>query len=149
MPEGDDDPDAPRDDIADIDYDALDRVATTQLVGSERFAEVLIRPSYAPDSVVAEYDTGYFPAAIEGAYLRIRWFENDDFNVHYSEQYSDGGRWECRWDRHPNRHNARNHFHPPPDAATPGVDETYSTDWRDVLTQILQALDERIQAFWE
>jgi hypothetical protein len=32
----------------------------------------------------------YFPAAVERAYLRLRWFENTDFNLHYSEQYDDG-----------------------------------------------------------
>jgi hypothetical protein len=144
----DDDPDAPEEDIVEVDYDVLDRIGT-RLDGSERFAEVSIRPSYAPDLVVAEYSMGYFPAAVERAYLRIRWFENDDFNIHYSEQYNDGDRWECRWDRHPNLHNTRDHFHPPPDAATPGVDESHPTDWRDVLTEVLRALDERVQAFWE
>lgn len=28
-----------------------------------------------------------------------------DFSVHYVEEHEDGGRWECRWDRHPNTHN--------------------------------------------
>jgi hypothetical protein len=85
----------------------------------------------------------YFPAAVERAYLRLRWFENTDFNLHYSEQYDDGDQWECRWDRHPSRHNTREYFHPPPDAATPGMDETNPADWYDVLTEVLRALDKR------
>ena len=131
-----------------IDFDTLDRIGQ-RLASSTRFDDVEFRPPYAPDSVVVEYDLGYFPALVERAYLRIRWFENGDFNVHYSEQYGDGDPWECRWDRHPNDHNNREHFHPPPDAGKPGINESYPGDWRDVLTTILGELDERIKAFWE
>lgn len=147
MPEGSD-TNGEGEETVGIDYDVLDRIGT-RLAGSERFSEVAIRPQYAPNSVVAEYDVGYYPAAVERTFLRIRWFENDDFYVHYSEQYVNGDQWECRWDRHPNQHNTRDHFHPPPDAATPGVDESYSVDWRDVLTEVLQALDDRVQVFWK
>lgn len=73
----------------------------------------------------------------------------DDFTVHYSEQYGSGELWECRWDRHPNEHDSREHVHPPPNAATPGADAEYATDWRDVLARVLGALDERVQSFWE
>lgn len=95
--------------------------------------------------------TGEEPVStiVKRAYLRIQWFETNDFHVHYSEQYGDGTLWECRWDRHPNDHNARDHFHPPPDAATPGEDEDYPSDWRDVSTTVLGELDARIEAFWE
>jgi len=78
----------------------------------------------------------------------VRWFETDDFSIHYSEQYQTGTAWDCRWDCHPNDHTTREHFHPPPDASTPGEDTTYSTDWRDVLTTVLTRLDDRIEAFW-
>lgn len=131
-----------------IDADTLDRIAA-HLRGSQRFSTVTARPSDAPNAAVAEYDTGHFPGAIDSSSLEIRWFETDDFSVHYAEQYRGGSSWECRWDRHPNDHNAREHFHPPPDAATPGEDAEYAADWRDVLARILAALDERIQAFWD
>lgn len=142
-------PDAdPAGGTAPVDFDVLDRIGQ-RLASSPRFDDVEFRPAYAPDSLVVEYDLGYFPALVERAYLRVRWYENDDFNVHYSEQYGGGDYWECRWDRHPNGHNAREHFHPPPNAETPGLDESYPTDWRDVLTMVLGKLDERIEAFWE
>lgn len=133
---------------ASVDYDVLDRIGE-RLAPSARFDGVELGPEYAPDSLVVEYDLGYFPALLERAHLRIRWYENDDFDVHYAEQYGAGDHWECRWDRHTNDHNAREHFHPPPDAETPGLDESYPTDWRDVLTMVLTNLDERIEAFWE
>ena len=123
-------PNPPDDDsgpgVGPIDYDVLDRLRS-RLDGSERFSSVEFRPDQAPGAVVVTYDLGYFPAAVEQASLRIRWFETDDFNVHYAEQYAGGESWECRWVRHPNEHNTRDHFHPPPDASTPGEDEDSPT----------------------
>lgn len=130
-----------------IDATILDRIAT-RLRGSTRFERIERRPAHAPNAVIADYDRGYFPGGVDRAYLRVRWFETDDFSVHYAEQYRSGELWACRWDRHPNDHNTRGHFHPPPDAATPGSDETYPDDWRDVLATVLARLDERIDAFW-
>ena len=131
-----------------VDATVLDRIAT-HLRGSERFERIERQPEYAPNAVVADYDLGYFPGGVERAYLRIRWFETDDFSSHYAEQYRSGSSWECRWDRHPNDHNTREHFHPPPDAATPGEDDEYPPEWRDVLATVLARLDERIEAFWD
>ena len=130
------------------DTELLDRIAA-HLARSERFSDIQPRPSYAPGSVVADFDLGYLPGGITRAYLQILWFETDDFSIHYSEQYRTADSWECRWDRHPNDHNTREHFHPPPDAPTPGEDATYPDEWRDVLATVLTRLDDRISAFWE
>jgi len=143
MPDDSDDPSG----TGSVDSEVLDRIAA-YCSRSARFDEVSARPEYAPNAVVAEYDLGYFPGGVTRAYLRIRWYETDDFSVHYSEQYRSGDRWECRWDRHPNDHNAREHFHPPPDASTPGGDETHPDEWQDVLARVLGRLDDRIEAFW-
>jgi hypothetical protein len=131
-----------------IDAEILDRIAT-RLARSDRFDDIETRPEYAPNAVIADYDLGYFPSGITRAYLRIRWFETDDFTIHYSEQYQTGTEWECRWDRHPNDHNTREHFHPPPGALTPGDDAGYPDDWRDVLATVLTDLDDRVKAFWD
>lgn len=143
MPETPDDP--PR--TGPIDTEILDRIAA-HLARSARFGDVHSRPPYAPNAAVADYDLGYFPGGVARASLRIRWFETDDFSIHYAEQYQSGESWECRWDRHPNDHNAREHFHPPPDASTPGEDREYSAEWREVLATTLTRLDDRITAFW-
>lgn len=129
-----------------VDMEILDRIAA-HLSRSDRFDDVQTRPPYAPNAVVADYDLGYFPGGVTRAYLRIRWFETDDFSIHYSEQYRADNSWECRWDRHPNDHNTREHFHQPPDTPTPGEDENYPDEWRDVLTTVLNNLDARIEAF--
>lgn len=131
-----------------IDTGVLDRIAA-HLLRSARFENVHARPVYAPNAVVADYDLGYFPSGVTRASLRIRWFETDDFSIHYTEQYQTSNSWECRWDRHPNDHNTREHFHPPPNAATPGEDDDYPPEWRDVLATVLTRLDERIEAFWD
>jgi len=131
-----------------VDSEILDRIAV-HLARSERFDDIQTRPTYAPSSVVAEFDLGYFPNGVTRAYLRIRWFETDDFSVHYSEQYRSDSSWDCRWDRHPNDHNTREHFHPPPDASTPGEDTDFPSEWRDLLSVVLNQLDDRIHAFWE
>ena len=131
-----------------IDTELLNRIAA-HLARSNRFDDIQARPEYAPNAVVADYDLGYFPGGVTRAYLQIRWFETDDFSIQYSEQYQTDNEWECRWDRHPNDHNTREHFHPPPDALTPGEDADYPNDWRDVLATVLTDLDDRIQAFWD
>ena len=130
-----------------VDTELLDRIAQ-RLAASKRFSTVALQPGSAPNSVMADLDLQYYPAIVSRAYLQVRWFTTDDFGIHYIEQHTDGQTWECRWDRHPNDHNTRGHLHPPPDASTPGRDKTYPADWRDVLTQVLSRLDERMQAFW-
>lgn len=134
--------------VGPIDFDVLNRIEK-YLAGSQRFSTVDFRPEYAPNAVVAEFELGYFLSNIERASIRIRWYETDDFTIHYSEHYSDRSLWECRWDRHPNDHNTRDHFHPPPSAETPGEDANFPWDWRDVMTLVLNELDARIKSFWD
>ncbi len=142
----DDETDSP--DRGPIDTELLDRIAA-RLARSDRFDNIETQPPYAPNAVIANYDLGYLPGGVTRAYLRIRWFETGDFRIHYSEQYRTGNSWECRRDRHPNDHNTHEHFHPPPDAPTPGEDADYPDDWRDLLATVLSRLDNRIYAFWD
>jgi hypothetical protein len=111
-----------------VDTELLDRIAA-HLARNDRFDDIQTWPMYAANAVVAEYNLGYFPNGITRAYLRIHWFETDDFSIHYSEQYQTTNSWDCQWDRHSNDHNTRTHFHPPPDAPTPSIEEIYSDEW--------------------
>jgi hypothetical protein len=90
----------------------------------------------------------YYPTVVDDAQLRIRWYTNDDFKLHYREEYSNRA-WECRWDRHPNPHNSRDHFHPPPTAPTPGDDASWPTDHRDVVALVLDDIEDRIAVLWD
>lgn len=89
----------------------------------------------------------YYPDPVQTAVLSVRWYTNDDFTIHYREDHADTG-WQCRWDCHPNPHNTRDHYHPPPDAPTPGEDADWPTDYRDVLGLVLDDIESRIQSLW-
>ncbi|MFB6189920.1 MAG: hypothetical protein ABEI57_08550 [Halapricum sp.] len=90
----------------------------------------------------------YYPAAVS-ARFEIRWYRNDDFTIHYREERADSV-WQCRWDRHPNTHNSREHFHPPPAARrTDAEDAQWPIDHRDVLGLVIDRLEERIETLWE
>ena len=138
---------SPRD-SAPVDFDVLEDMRK-YLVTSDRFEELEWRPDYAPDSLVCIYDAGMYPASVDEASLQITWFKNDDFYVHYQENWADSDEKTCRWDRHPNDHNTRDHYHPLPNAATPGRDDSYSRNWKDVVSRVIREVDGRIEAFWE
>jgi hypothetical protein len=89
----------------------------------------------------------YYPDDVKSAILLVRWYTNDDCKIHYREVHYDH-EWECRWDRHPSPHNTRDHFHPPPDAPTPGDDADWPADYRQMLTVVLNEIEDRIAEIW-
>ncbi|MGB9965765.1 hypothetical protein [Halobacterium hubeiense] len=90
----------------------------------------------------------HFPDAAS-ARVEIRWYRNDDFTVHYQEERRESV-WKCRWDRHPSSHNARDHFHPPPDASRASAEDAqWPTDHRDVCHLVFDTVEERIETLWE
>ncbi|WP_440992348.1 hypothetical protein [Haloarchaeobius baliensis] len=94
------------------------------------------------------FTSAYYPATVDEATLAVRWYTNDDFKIHYREVHPERT-WECRWDRHPNPHNTRDHFHPSPTAPTPGDDASWPTDHRDVLRLVLNEVEKRIADLWD
>jgi hypothetical protein len=88
------------------------------------------------------------PPRIDRRFLDIRWYTNADFRIHYQEDWPDRT-WCQRWDRHPNDHNDRDHFHPPPDAATPGEDRTWPTKFEAVLKLVVDGVRTRTDALWQ
>ncbi|MFC6974411.1 hypothetical protein ACFQL1_06655 [Halomicroarcula sp. GCM10025709] len=99
-------------------------------------------------SLHAELSDAYF-AGSASARFEIRWYRNDDFNIHYQETRQDSV-WECRWDRHPNVHNSRDHFHPPPAASrTDAVDAQWPADHRDMGQLVFDRIEERIDTLWD
>ncbi|WP_434085395.1 hypothetical protein [Natronomonas marina] len=90
----------------------------------------------------------YYPGDAS-ARFEIRWYRNGDFTVHYQEERQESV-WKCRWDRHPNRHNARDHFHPPPDASRANAaDAQWPPDHRDICQLVLDYVEERIETLWQ
>lgn len=94
------------------------------------------------------YDRRLYPPTVKSAHLEIVWYENRDFSLHYHEEHEDGT-FDHRRDRHPSDHDKRDHVHPGPDALTPGEDTNHPADWRDVLSMVLDEIEQRQRAFWK
>jgi hypothetical protein len=133
-------------DGAPVDWDRLDLIAE-RLASSERFQRVESEPEFAPDRVVCVCESGMYPQRVRDARVEITWYQNGDFSIHYHEEHESGS-FDHRWDRHPSEHNTRDHVHPGPDAATPGDDADHPQDWRDVLSAILEEIEDRRRGFW-
>jgi hypothetical protein len=131
---------------APVDFDRLDLI-TSRLSTDDRFNQIEEQPEFAPDRLVCVYDSRFYPRRVQTAHLEIVWFENGDFSFHYHEEH-DEGTFDHRWDRHPSDHNTRDHVHPGPDAPTPGNDASHAPDWRDVLSMVLQEIEDRQKGFW-
>jgi hypothetical protein len=120
-----------------------ERLRTTRQVEDARITDESGHPA-----LLVELSPAHYPGSGTTATMTIRWYTNDDFNVHYRETRP-GADWECRWDRHPNPHNDREHLHPPPDAGTPGEDESWPDDPREMIRLVLEEVELRIGRLWE
>jgi len=119
--------------------------ATTPLVADTEFQPRATEPR----RLVATLDTDAFPEPVADARLDIRWFTTGDFSLHYVETTTDGGQWECRWDRHPNPHNARCHFHEPPDGTSVVDLSLEATHPLDVYSTVVVAIQQRLADHWD
>ena len=107
-------------------------------------------PSNKPESLVVAFDVEYYPESVDGVSLELRAYTSGEFHVSYHERRA-GDRRRCRWDRHDQPHNTRDHFHPLPDAdTTAAVDRSYATDLTRVIEEtVLPWVDERVGELWE
>ena len=119
------------------------------LASDSLVAETAFDPdAYEPRLLRGYLDAEHYPESVTASRLDIRWFTTGDFSLHYVEDHDDGPHWECRWDRHPNAHNARLHFHEPP-SATAVVDlELPSRHPLDVYSSVLTAIERRLERLW-
>ena len=107
-------------------------------------------PTTKLESLVVTLDVDYYPEQIDDVSLEIRAYTNGDFHVSYHETRV-GDRRGCRWDRHDQPHNARDHYHPLPDAGTAAaVDRSYATELTRVFEEtVLPWVDDRVGVLWE
>jgi hypothetical protein len=130
---------------APIDRPVLERLRS-RFLGSRIFESVVIDTD-GHSCLRVELSGDYYPGEV-AARFEVRWYRNDDFGFHYREERP-GGVWQCRWDRHPNTHNSRDHFHPPPDASrTDAADAQWPADHRGVCRLVLDRIEERIETLW-
>ncbi|GAB3419488.1 hypothetical protein GCM10027435_20900 [Haloparvum alkalitolerans] len=124
------------------------RLLERQLAADELVAEVAFDPDpYEPRLLRATLDRDSYPDSVTAVRLDVRWFTTGDFSIHYVESRGDD-RWECRWDRHPNAHNARVHFHEPPACATVTDLDLSSLHPLDVYATAFEAVERRIRSLW-
>ena len=124
------------------------RLLEHRLVDDPLVEHTALEPnSDEPRVLEATLDTRRYPPSVESARLDVRWFTSGDFTFHYVESGANR-RWECRWDRHPNAHNARLHFHEPPAADAVTNLELRSLHPIDVVSTVLAAIETRIGESW-
>lgn len=121
---------------------------------------------YEPRQLHALFVQDRYPSHVESARIEIRWFETNeghrvprtvrasearektaDFGFHYIED-DVNTTWQCRWDRHPNPHNARSHFHEPPNCESVADLSLSETNPVNVLFIVLGAIEERVERLW-
>lgn len=130
-------------------------VATLEVLGERANSHPLVdewafRPdAMSPRRLELSLDAGRYPPPVEAARLDVRWFEGGDYTVQYLERRDDDI-WQCRWDRHPKPGEPREHFHPPPEAAsTVEPSNLEATHHLDVLFAVLDWVTERITQLHE
>jgi hypothetical protein len=124
------------------------RLLERQLASDSLVAETVFEPGpYEPRLLQVLLDAGQYPEPVTAARVDIRWFTTDDFSIHYLES-RDGDHWECRWDRHPNTHNTRLHFHEPPTGDEISDLELSSLHPLDVYSTVFDAIEQRIGSLW-
>lgn len=139
---------SPPDSIGPPDRQTL-RLLERHLSSDALVTETAFAPDvYEPRLVRGLLDAGRYPEAVTAARLDMRWFTTGDFSVHYIEEHEAGDCWECRWDRHPNPHNTRLHFHEPPSTAEITDLELPSCHPLDVYSTVLTAIEQRVETLW-
>lgn len=112
--------------------------------------ETAIAPNpHEPRSLLVSFDPTQYPDHVESARLDVRWYTSGDFSMHYVEVAVTGEKWECRWDRHPNDHNSRLHFHNPPNATRVTDLSLPSIHPLEVYSTVTTAIEQRIERLWD
>ena len=125
------------------------RLLERRLADDPLVAETVLDPDpYEPRVLRASLDLDRYPEEYTAARVDVRWFATGDFSFHYVEDAIDSDRWECRWDRHPNAHDPRLHFHRPPDGEIVIDLELDSIHPLDVYATVLTAVERRIEDLW-
>ncbi|OYR43161.1 hypothetical protein DJ82_00655 [Halorubrum sp. Ib24] len=123
----------------------LERQLTTDpLVATTQFDP----NTYEPRLLTATLDTERYPHTVTDARIDIRWFTTSDFSFHYVETRGDNTHWECRWDRHPNTHNTRLHFHQPPTGTEVSNLDLTSLHPLNVYSTVFEVIEQRIESLW-
>lgn len=104
---------------------------------------ISVRPRRKPNKVVIELEADYYPDEVRQILVEFEVLVNGDFFVVYREvreQQRDD--YQCRWDRHENDHNSRDHFHEPPDckeAVNPDDFPKYPFEMTELVLEFVES----------
>ncbi len=125
------------------------RLLERHLAGESLVDETAFEPrTHEPRLLGVVLDAGQYPESTVSARIDVRWFTTGDFSFHYLETASDGSQWECRWDRHPNAHNSRLHFHEPPHGTAVADLSLSSLHPLAVFSTVWGAIEQRVENLW-
>lgn len=136
----------PADRPPEIDRAVLELIKE-RLQSAPQIDRAAITTSDGQTKLLAVFAAESTPPKLTRRVLDVRWYTNGDFRIHYQEDWPDRV-WCQRWDRHPSTHNERDHFHPPPDAATPGDDRSWPTAFQDMCKHVIDDVRDRTNAIW-
>lgn len=130
--------------------EALLRYLGQVLAGQQAVSKTALFPQDRQETLVVSFHTGYYPESVEDVRLELRVYTNGDFHVSYIERYL-GETRRCRWDKHDQDHNTREHFHPSPTASTTDAeDREFPTSVTALLeTVVLPWVETRLGTLWD
>ena len=141
--------DGERDDSRAVDAATLRYLA--RVLGEQaEVSRTALFPANKQESLVVHLDCDYYPDGMDEVRLELRVYTDGDFHVSYIERYR-GERRRCRWDRHDQDHNSRDHFHPLPSASTADAENReFPPDVTALLeTLVLHWVETRLGEVWE
>lgn len=133
--------------MATVDAELL-RQATQSAAQLKIVSETSVRPAGQTDAAIWTLDEAYYPDLVQDAYVVVKAYVGGSFNITYREDWGGDSEWRCRWDRHENPHNARDHFHEPPSAETVR-DREYPANFFDVLPIVFDGIERRLGEVWD
>ncbi|WP_227379100.1 hypothetical protein [Haladaptatus halobius] len=131
-----------------IDEEIL-RYLAQVLAGLDEVRSTPLFPVNKQETLLIHLNDEYYPDAIDDVRFELRVYTNGEFHVSYIEIYA-GEIRHCRWDRHDQDHNARDHFHPFPTASTTDAeDRDFPVDVTALLqTVVLPWVETRLGIIW-
>jgi len=113
------------------------------------FESIAVFPPGKEDRIVGHFVSNHYPSEIDAARIEFRLRMNGDVNLHYHEEWT-GASWACRWDRHPNPHNAYEHFHQPPVVRRTDTDDVaYHEPPFGVIDIAFDFIEDRVGDLWD
>lgn len=120
------------------------------LAGQQAVSGTSLFPANKQETLVVSLHPDYYPEPIDDVRLELRIYTNGEFHVSYIENYL-GEIRRCRWDRHDQDHNARDHVYMFPTASTTdAADRDFPSDVTTLLeTVVLPWVEDRLGTLWE